>query len=510
MEQTKIETILIRILVVVAGIIFAGLSIISMIFSYVNVDLPDEHVYRVTDNIVLNIVAVVVIFGLLVILNRRCFKNIEKINTNIVAMCLSAVAVVLSILWILGSGTEVQADQWKICDAAVQINNGNYEGFDKGNYLAECPHQLGIITLLRLIFAVFGEWNYLPFQILSAISVGVTIYYTYKLASVMTGIKSVELIATILTFICVPLYFYTPFVYGEVPSIALSVVAMYLFTKLCDSFSKKGVTALVIVVACMLLIRKNTVIILIAMLGILCVRFLIKHDRKYLIIIAGIVVGMLLKSAVIGGLYNSHIPEDSYEIPSILYIAMGTNDYGNYAGWFDGMHHAIFEANGFDPVPASAEGKQVIADFVKTCVNDHVYGIKFFFRKIGGQWIAPMYQSLVMNNNITGEQSSFARFIYYDKNAWRVLDGVMNIYQLIIYIAITFALAHSWKSQKKLSFYTGMIAVFGGFVFSIIWETKTRYVFPYLFLMVPYAAWGIYLIVTSMKAGRKEKVLPEN
>lgn len=172
--------------------------------------------------------------------------------------------------------------------------------------------------------------------------------------------------------------------------------------------------------------------------------------KKYLIVIAGIIVGMILKSSLMGILYASHIPEVAHEIPPILYIAMGTNNNDNYAGWFNGLNYDIFEVSGYEPKTASVVGKQVIYDFVVACLNDPVYDIKFYLRKIGGQWIAPMYQSLVMNNNITGEQSVFARYIYYDRKAWNLLDALMNIYQLMIYITITFALIYSWKEQKKI------------------------------------------------------------
>ena len=38
------------------------------------------------------------------------------------------------------------------------------------------------------------------------------------------------------------------------------------------------------------------------------------------------------------------------------------------------------------------------------------------------------------------------------------------------------------------------ITILGGFLFSIIWEAKSRYVLPYYVLMIVYAAYGIYCI----------------
>lgn len=57
-----------------------------------------------------------------------------------------------------------------------------------------------------------------------------------------------------------------------------------------------------------------------------------------------------------GILYVSHIPEDAHEIPPILYIAMGTYNNDNYAGWFNGLNYDIFEVSGYEPKTASVAG----------------------------------------------------------------------------------------------------------------------------------------------------------
>lgn len=48
--------------------------------------------------------------------------------------------------------------------------------------------------------------------------------------------------------------------------------------------------------------------------------------------------------------------------------------------------------------------------------------------------------------------------------------------------------------------YALLIGVYGGFLFSLLWETKARYVFPYLLFLLPYAAAGIERL--TEKSGR--------
>ena len=62
--ENKIEKILIRILLVLSIGMYLFLFGFSFLFSYVNTVLEDEHLTRVTDSIVVNAIAVVLVFRL--------------------------------------------------------------------------------------------------------------------------------------------------------------------------------------------------------------------------------------------------------------------------------------------------------------------------------------------------------------------------------------------------------------------------------------------------------------
>ena len=112
-----------------------------------------------------------------------------------------------------------------------------------------------------------------------------------------------------------------------------------------------------------------------------------------------------------------------------------------------------------------------------------------------------MYQSIVMNNNIAREQTSLADLIFYDKTAWKVLDFYMNIYQLVLYLGVLYLLISAWNARYTLQFLVGIIAVYGGFLFSIIWEAKLRYILPYLVIMIPYSVVGLYNLSQRLSKG---------
>ena len=62
------------------------------------------------------------------------------------------------------------------------------------------------------------------------------------------------------------------------------------------------------------------------------------------------------------------------------------------------------------------------------------------------------------------------------------------------------------KRWSNIENYLLLIGVFGGFLFTLIWEAKTRYAFPYYILMIPYAAIGIDLLLKKINETISKKV----
>ena len=48
--------------------------------------------------------------------------------------------------------------------------------------------------------------------------------------------------------------------------------------------------------------------------------------------------------------------------------------------------------------------------------------------------------------------------------------------------------------------YSLLIGIFGGILFTMLWEAKSRYVFPYLLLLLPYAAAGMYGLMEGLES----------
>ena len=493
---------IINIFLITNIIIWLYLTINALLYSWQNKELMDEHVYITNDSVLINVLVQIIVYAIIVVIGKRCI-SVKNINTRIIAIVVGIVATIMSIYWVIASGTSPQADARAVCLAASKMNAGDYSDLMQGEYVAVYPQQLGLITIMRVLFALFGDMNYLSYQILSALCVFVIIFSIYEFTKLLSNDnKLVEIYSIVLAFLCLPMYMYTAFVYGEILSTTLIMVSLVLFLKIYNKITI--VRCVMLAVTCMgaIMARENSLIFVIAMLVILTVKIICRDKRSVALCMAlTVIIGTVMQSAFIKILYDSHWEEDTSHLPSLLWVAMGTNDDYGYPGWYNGLATNLFWDNNLDEGASKEAAVEVLKNFAGVCKDNPSYGLDFYNRKITSQWCAPMYQSLVMNNNIEGGQSQIAEAIYHDSRIWAAMDKFMNQYQLVIYISILLLLILMIKNRNiGIEFYVGLMVVFGGFLFSILWEAKTRYVFPYLIVLLPYAAYGMYKVSEVKKA----------
>lgn len=496
----------INIFLIVNLIIGIYLTASALLFSWNNIELADEYVYKNRDNFIVNILGLLFVFTIVAVFsNRQSF--LKEVSTRKIAIILGIVAVVISVCWVVSSKTAPQADAKYVCEAASRFNVGDYFDMGRGEYVAKYPQQLGLITLMRILFKLFGDYNYLSFQILSCLAVFPIIYCTYEIAGIISNNnRVVEMICLVISFTCLPIYMYTAYVYGEILSTACIIISFMMILKCFQQPTKARLIGLAIAVMLAVMIRQNSLIAIIAMLAISLFNCLLKDKRKIsLMVLVAIIVGVMSHSILIKGLYENKWPDDATHLHTLLWVAMGMNNDRECAGWNNGMPSMIFDESNFDEEACKDAAMLVISNFKNLCMDNPRFAADFYNRKITSQWCAPMYQGIVMNSYIVGEQHGLTYAIFNNKKVWKVLDNFMNLYQLVIYVSMLAFIFHYLKKKDGAEIYIGLLTIFGGFLFSILWEAKTRYVFPYFVIMLPYAAVGIYLLSKDLIV-LKEKI----
>lgn len=496
MKKIITEEKLVKIFQFLAIVLFATLFLFSFVSSWVNDhDLTTEYVFEQRDSLLYNALwlGILLLGGVLLYRSEKYWK--QKINMDIVAVVICILAGIFSVYWIGASAAVPQADQLILVNCAEEFENGNYESLAKGQYIGIYRQQLGLVTFIRLLYKIFGEGNYQVFQYLNALMVPVLIFSGYQIVKKLTANSKVaELFHLLFMATCVPLYCYVPFVYGEIMSTTLVVFAAWMLLWSFEKFSPVKVVLLSVALGAAVQIRSNTLIFLIAFILVLLIRLLRGVSRSTLITLAGIVLCVVLFQACITHMYAKLVPEDSCEAPASLWVAMGVNDDNGMAGWHNYYIQIAFAENDYNIDRTNRAAKEDFLAFLATCKDNPGYAADFYYRKISSQWNAPMYQGLAMNDIYEGERSAFAEEVYYG-SLRDFVEAEMNIYQLVMYGGILGLLILNRKKWNRIDNYLLLIAIFGGFLFSVIWEAKTRYVLPYFLVMMPYAAAGVYEIV---------------
>ena len=486
---------------IVCTIFFVLLFYYSLTMTgYVPLDLSTELISFRQDNVLFNgiwIAIALTLFGGIYALVKRMKV---RLNTRIIAVILAICSMFISMFWVAGANVLPDADQWNVSFYANMFNLGDFSGFEKGNYIATCPHQLGIVTLLRIIFSILGPDRFLGFRLLSVLGVGIIVYVGYEIVRILTKENTfAEISYLLLAILCFPLYIYTLFIYGEILSTAVLFIAAWLLLSCLERFGWWKIVALMVCSGLSVQLRQNSLVVLLGFLVILLVKVIQEFNWKRFVMILVIPLGIFVGNILIDVIYHEHYQEDAVAIPNLLYIAMGTNWEEQNPGWFSKYNYTVFFENDCDPEAESEVAMKDIREFISYCIDNPDYAAEFYKEKFIAQWNDPMYHCLVMNCKVNyGEPQNPIVENFYFGEMRLFPEEFMNIYQLLVYGAILYWLTSGFRKNQKIEAHVLMVGIFGGFLFSLIWETKTRYVFPYFIMMLPYAAMGIEQILTGI------------
>ncbi len=489
----KIETFMTICLRVLLLILFGVLLMFAITMSGVNRQLFDEYIYYQSESVIGNlfktgllVLVIFLTFFLADLLEKRAHIALGGRKT---ALAVSFLVTGLCIFWALQCNTTTQGDQLEVAGAAVYFNDHDYTYLGEGGYAALFPHQWGMILLLRVCFKFFGAYNYTPFWVLSAIASGCMVYFSYEIAMHVSkqdrrvGICLLGLMAT-----CVPLYFYTMYVYGDQISLAPVLLAAWMLLSCMERFSWQK--ALIFGAACAgaMVLRRNSLIFLIAFSIIILWRLFQKETRKRaLVLFVSMLVFIFISNAALNQYYESKRADMGQALPTILFVAMGFNWDQQNAGWYNGYIRSAYAAVGYEPEAASAAAKETIKEAISYFMENPSYTLAFYKDKFLSQWEVPLYQCIAMNNGIAGEQGSLAALAYSDAGRDK-LYSFMNYYQILLYGSVFLLLLLMGRRWRSLEPYMLLIVLLGGFLFTMLWEAKSRYVLPYLYCMIPYGA----------------------
>lgn len=464
----------------------------------------EEAVFFKADSILVNIfwmaIYVCAVFLIIYIL-QKVSKNNEKLWNRLFVLFVMLISGMMSLVWVMSLHEYPQGDQYEICVAAMQMNAGDYSSLQKGGYAAIYQQQLGIITLLRILFKLFGDMRWIVFQMLNAVFIPILVYAGYRITRILSEDNQVtEKIYLLMVVTFIPMYVYSGYVYGEIISTALSMVGVWLFLECYEHVKWYKLVGVGITLGIAVQLRENCIIIVIAMVLVSIITTIRGEIKSSIALIASIVLGVALAWGIIHqGIYAEYIGENVESMPSSLHIAMGTNDDMENAGYYNVYNWATFAQCDYNAVEADKKAKQALREFAQKCVDNPDYMIDFYTRKIVGQWNVPMLQSLPLNGKYDESRIGGIAKVMYSGNLGSYAQDFMNIWQQVLYAAVALALWKTVRKWEKIELHVLPITIIGGFLFSVLWEAKARYIFAYMLFLIPIAAVGLQTLLLQRR-----------
>ncbi|MDR2043695.1 MAG: hypothetical protein LBQ15_04885 [Clostridium sp.] len=491
-------------------------------------------------------------------LNRKfsafCLRA-EKILLCAVCLLVSG----LSLWWALASRTTPEGDQLIISAAAVYAGEGNFEMLTKGGYLNLWPQQLGLVGLYELIFGLTGPYSYRTIWGIHALLNGLTVFLGYRFLKEHCGREETSAKERIfkgelagfwyllLMLVCFPYFIHTSYVYGDIPSICLCMLLFWAAAKLEKTRRKRYIAWICIAGASAVLVRKNSLIVICAMvIGLLLMALETKRagcslgkgklhgetdlprkagfpgkidfpgatDRQgenkprrkesflgkanlpgNLVFLWAALLLILSVSGLTKGVETLYEIRSGYQvdggIPAILYVAMGMQGDEATPGRFNNYTKATYYEADCNQKLATEVAKDYIYSRIEQFRADPGMMIDFYKMKALIQWNEPLFESLVSTARFEKEPEGIVEDIYYGELQPK-LFWFCDRYQSVIYTGALLASCVTALSGKRAaSWYLPMIAIVGGFLFSLLWESQPRYVLPYFVFAILYAAYGL-------------------
>jgi hypothetical protein len=393
-----------------------------------------------------------------------------------------------------------RGDPYLVFLAAIEFNRGDYSALEIGNYLFRYPHQMGLVTFDRLI--AFFSQNLRFYFGINLILVILSNLLALKICGLwFEKNETIKKYTIILTFMFLPQFFFILFPYGLIPGMVGLLSGVYYLTKYHKNGGIKNAILSIIAFAIAILIRNNYAIGLVAVV-IVCFLIMIKNKKwSRVILISILIASAVLPGKIISQYYRSVSgTEFGNGTPMILWAAMGLQESSIANGWYNGFNYNTFEEVRFNSDAASEIAKIEIAGRIEYFINHPKYTVDFFISKIKSTWCDPTFQSIWSGPLLDWNQKTYTALLQNLYSAGEVYNVYASFINVIVAIILFYSLVYLVVYRKYPdNDYTvfrlfPVLFLIGGFMFHLVWETKSQYVYMYIWLLIPLAASSIVYV----------------
>ena len=412
-----------------------------------------------------------------------------KIKEKHLFLVLAAAYVLMGIYLIGNVDHTLRADALSLSKAARELLNGvAAQRFVKGGYFYEYPHQLGLLLYQRFLYSLANDPG-ISFLANLGFVLGIN-YLIFKITDLVFADRLANLIAILMAFGFLPQFFFILFAYGTIPGLFFQLAAFYYGLRFCADHAWRHMIPAALGSCMAVLLRQNHLIGIIALGIYLLLDWMKKPSCRQMVFLTVLLLSVLLP----GRCLTSHFLGEAKGAPPVLWVAMGT-DLDNQVrgpGWYDGSNRRIFQSADYDSEAASRAGMEKLEKNLQKIRERPGEAAAFFLKKNVSQWCDPLFQSLwsgPLEDCGQYTKTPLLRSLYNKGFGEAILATVMKLYMLVFWgLCLVYLVQHGADhTQWQLPF----LLLVGGFLFHTVWEGKSQYIYPYLFGLIPFAAFAL-------------------
>ncbi|WP_140490628.1 hypothetical protein [Bifidobacterium sp. UTBIF-68] len=401
-------------------------------------------------------------------------------------------------------------DQRILIDIASNLNtdfnNGYLDtyGINLNEYIQMYPFQTGYILFYKAFGWLWGYQNWTAIRLFNSIMVTGCVLAIFSLTNKIYSRQAAHL-SIVITGLFLPLFLFSNFAYGNIPSLCCALFALLEQIKATESkrtsvFIKHTSTSIFLIILATIF-KPNALIFVLTM----CIIWLIEAitNNKYILLIPlfatfiGYKMVVPLTTSIFsimsGGVVFNHA------IPLMSHFAMGLQESEalRLPGWFNGYSITVYRQAHGDPSLMQEIATDAVIDRLSIFISQPVYAASFFIRKVCSMWTEPTFQSLWISfgggHGFEPFNGSWIQHSIVHGKLFTIYNVFCDAVQSLIYL---FACAYLWSSRKNITFKHLYLAIafLGGFLYHLLSEGKSDYVLPYFILLIPYASAGFVII----------------
>ncbi|MBE5916531.1 MAG: hypothetical protein E7273_06750 [Pseudobutyrivibrio ruminis] len=457
------------------------------------------------DNAVLNIVVVVIFIGILYFLKKRLVIAgfVEKLNDDeffrkFKTISLRIMAIV-GFFWVIITQYVPGSDQLEVMSCAYKYGEHITDMVEASGYLDDWPHNIGITTVERLLAIFVGDFNIVFMQLLNVAGIVIGYKKLVEAWDKVGGSRLSQAGTLICGIIFYPMIMYASFVYGNIWSTTFAIIA---FDAELVFFEKKrniDIAKCAIAIALSFIIKGSAMIYLVAIIIYAIVRGLVNNIKvgKVLLISIACCLSVTLFSVIPRTILIKTMGYDIRNDGIWAFIAMGLQEDGTTAGWYNGYCLDVYYDNNRDTEIAEQIAKEETFNRLQYLFEDKHNAYEFFSKKIASTWIEPTYSSYWISQ-VRYHRVDFPDWLdkFMTAQSYAVAAKLFNFFLILIFTGMALYLIFEDKSKftnKSFLF----LSVVGGFTFLLFWETKSQYTITYFIWLFPYAIEGFEMLLNK-------------